>query len=61
MSKLESDEKIADQKVFYLPHYGVLKPISTTTKLRVVFDGNAKSSSGILLNGVMYVGSTIFC
>lgn len=29
--------------VFYLPHHCVLRPTSTTTKLRVVFDGSAKN------------------
>ena len=30
-------------EVYYLPHHCVFKEDSTTTKLRVVFDGSAKT------------------
>ncbi|XP_058817089.1 uncharacterized protein LOC131680391 [Topomyia yanbarensis] len=45
--------------VFYLPHHAVLKPDSTTTKLRVVFDGSCKSSSGVSLNDALMVGPVV--
>nr|CAH7732587.1 unnamed protein product [Callosobruchus chinensis] len=41
---------------FYLPHHGVIKNESTTTKLRVVFDGSCKSSTGLYLNDTLKVG-----
>nr|CAH7740561.1 unnamed protein product [Callosobruchus chinensis] len=41
---------------FYLPHHGVIKNESTTTKLRVVFDGSCKSSTGLSLNDTLKVG-----
>ncbi|XP_076389571.1 uncharacterized protein LOC105662854 [Megachile rotundata] len=44
---------------FYLPHHAVTKIESTTTKLRVVFDGSAKSSTGISLNDTQKVGPTV--
>lgn len=53
----ESDDPPAKQ-VYYLPHHAVLKPSSTTTKLRVVFDATAKSSTNSL-NDVLKVGSTV--
>ncbi|XP_065095083.1 uncharacterized protein LOC135716734, partial [Ochlerotatus camptorhynchus] len=44
---------------FYIPHLCVLKPTSTTTKLRVVFDGSAESSSGVSINQTQMVGPTV--
>ncbi|XP_030759214.1 uncharacterized protein LOC115884703, partial [Sitophilus oryzae] len=44
---------------FYLPHHCVFKESSTTTKVRVVFDGSSKTSSGFSLNDILCVGPTI--
>lgn len=41
---------------FYLPHNCVLKEDSTTTKIRVVFDGSAKTSPGYSLNEILIAG-----
>ncbi|XP_072400634.1 uncharacterized protein [Diabrotica undecimpunctata] len=48
-----------DKNGFFLPHHCVLKAESTTTQLRVVFDGSAKSSTGISLNDLMMVGPNV--
>ncbi|XP_062713379.1 uncharacterized protein LOC134290294 [Aedes albopictus] len=48
-----------DKLAYYLPHHAVLKPESTTTKLRVVFDGSCRSSSGISLNDGLMVGPVV--
>jgi hypothetical protein len=44
---------------YYLPHHPVFKSSSTTTKTRVVFDGGARTSSGLSLNDILQVGPTI--
>ncbi|XP_062542539.1 uncharacterized protein LOC134210516 [Armigeres subalbatus] len=52
-------QSVARHHPFYLPHHAVLKPSSTTTKCRVVFDGSSKSSTGISLNDCLMVGPTV--
>ena len=44
---------------YYLPMHSVTKQASTSTKLRVVFDGSASSTSGISLNQSIMVGPTL--
>lgn len=44
---------------FILPHHGVLREHSTTTKLRTVFQANIQSSSGVSLNDLQMVGPAI--
>ncbi|XP_051169750.1 uncharacterized protein LOC127287070 [Leptopilina boulardi] len=44
---------------YYLPHQAVIRETSLTTKLRVVFDGSAKTNTGISLNETLLVGPTI--
>lgn len=48
-----------EEQGFYLPHHAVVKETSLTTKLRVVFDGSAKSSTGISLNDILLIGPQI--
>lgn len=47
------------QSHYYLPHHGVLKPDSATTKLRVVFNGSSSSTSGFSINDLMYTGAKL--
>ena len=44
---------------YYLPMHSVTKQSSTSTKLRVVFDGSAASTSGVSLNQSLMIGPTL--
>lgn len=44
---------------YYIPHHCVLKPTSTSTKLRVVFDASCRTTSQKSLNDILIVGPTI--
>ena len=56
-------EKVPEEEIslpsFYLPMHSVSKSQSTTTKMRVVFDGSATTSTGVSLNQILQVGPTI--
>ncbi|XP_072376467.1 uncharacterized protein [Diabrotica undecimpunctata] len=47
------------RKSYFLPHHGVLKETSLTTKLRVVYDGSCPTTSGWSLNDLQYTGPKI--
>lgn len=44
---------------FVLPHHGVVKESSTTTKLRTVYNGSFRTNRGISLNDVLHVGANL--
>ena len=48
-----------ESESYYIPHHHVRKEDSTTTKLRVVFDASAKTTSGLSLNDCLMVGLTV--
>ncbi|XP_055585132.1 uncharacterized protein LOC129737984 [Uranotaenia lowii] len=44
---------------FFLPHHAIHRPESTTTKIRVVFDGSCRGSTHLCLNDVLYTGHSV--
>ncbi|XP_037931322.1 uncharacterized protein LOC119666116 [Teleopsis dalmanni] len=44
---------------YFIPHQCVLRPQSTSTKLRVVFDASSRTSTPLSLNDILVVGPTI--
>ncbi|XP_061726239.1 uncharacterized protein LOC133531837 [Cydia pomonella] len=44
---------------YFLPHHGILRDSSSTTKLRAVFDASAATTSGKSLNDIQLVGPRI--
>ena len=46
-------------EVYYLPMHAVHKEDSTTSKLRIVFDASAKTTSGTSLNDHLLIGPTV--
>ncbi|XP_072400667.1 uncharacterized protein [Diabrotica undecimpunctata] len=58
MTKI-NDSELSDKPCCYLPHHGVVKESSTTTKLRVVFNGSAVTTNSLSLNDILVAGPTI--
>ncbi|CAI6373542.1 unnamed protein product [Macrosiphum euphorbiae] len=58
MQEVNNSEPVT-KNLFYLPQNPVVKLSSLTTKLRVVFDGSAKSSTGVSINNVLMRGPTV--
>ncbi|XP_054707113.1 uncharacterized protein LOC129216917 [Uloborus diversus] len=57
--ELVPDSEINNINSLYLPHHGVVRNTSSTTKLRVVFDASSKTSSGLSLNDLLMVGPRV--
>lgn len=55
---VESTVKPEDTS-YILPHNGVYNVNSITTKLRIVFDGSAETTSGVSLNDLQMLGPTL--
>lgn len=49
----------SEHESYYLPHHAVIKASSTTTKTRVVFDGSARTTTGVSLNDIQHTGAAL--
>ncbi|XP_028178737.1 uncharacterized protein LOC114366158 isoform X2 [Ostrinia furnacalis] len=54
-----SEINIKPDPSYFLCHHAVLKEVSESTKLRVVFDGSAASTSGYSLNDILRSGPNV--
>lgn len=50
---------ISNDKCNFIPHHGLLRQTSLTTKLRVVFNASAPTSSGVSFNAIQMVGPIV--
>ena len=55
----EPDLRKPPEEVHYIPMHAVRKESSLTSKLRVIFDASAKTSSGTSLNDHLLIGPTV--
>ncbi|XP_034935586.1 uncharacterized protein [Chelonus insularis] len=53
------NQESQDIHPYFLPHHGVLKSSSTTTKPRVVFNGSSPSSTRVSLNDITHTEAKI--
>lgn len=59
MKEVDISKDDPNIKVSYLPHHGVFKEDSSTTKLRVVFNASSATPSGLSLNDTQYIGPNV--
>ena len=56
MVEIVGEKPSSYSDLFFLPHHGVWKESSSSTKLRTVFNGSAKLPTGESLNDLLCVG-----
>ena len=59
MSLSSNSDSSSNTSQAFLPHHGVWKETSTTTKLRTVFNGSSKTKSGVSVNDLLHVGPNL--
>ncbi|XP_063907415.1 uncharacterized protein LOC135125692 [Zophobas morio] len=59
MKLVAGESDFHTKQLYFFPHHAVIKSSSTTTRVRVVFDGSCKTSTGVSLNNILMVGPTI--
>ncbi|XP_075163135.1 uncharacterized protein LOC142235763 [Haematobia irritans] len=56
MSEVSPPEPSDGSEYYYLPHHAVVRPDSTTTRVRVVFNASSPTSNGSSLNDILHAG-----
>ncbi|XP_057656782.1 uncharacterized protein LOC130894179 [Diorhabda carinulata] len=59
MQNIGEVSEVNHEDAYYLPHHGILRMHSATTKLRTVFDASARSTSGVSFNELQLKGPVI--
>ncbi|XP_056633862.1 uncharacterized protein LOC130443317 [Diorhabda sublineata] len=59
MQNIGEESEVNHEDAYYLPHHGILRMHSATTKLRTVFDASARSTSGVSFNELQLKGPVI--
>lgn len=59
MTQISEAQLSQAEEVYFIPHHAVIKPDSLSTKLRVVFDASAKTTSGSSLNDKLLPGPNL--
>ncbi|CAB3254191.1 unnamed protein product [Arctia plantaginis] len=57
LSKVNSDAQIRNS--YYIPHRAVYRPDKSTSKIRVVLDASANTTSGKSLNDLLFTGTNL--
>lgn len=55
----EVKEAVEPNTTYYIPHHSVYKPLSKTTKLRVVFNASIPTTTGCSLNSLLLNGGVV--
>lgn len=56
LSEVQNDQS---DKAYYIPHHAIVREDRTTTKVRVVLDASAKTTSGLSLNDILHAGPSL--
>jgi len=57
--KIVQEDRPEPPVTYYLPHHGVMKEHSLTTRLRVVFNGSSPTTSGYSFNDLLHTGAKL--
>ena len=59
MSLSSNFDSFSDKSQFFLSNHGVWMETSTTTKLRIVFNGSSKTKTGVSVIDLLHVGPNV--